>query len=79
MVHQDLNLNEEEYYRNIYENRCEIIENKTLEKDRLCMKLINSFYSILKTAILEGHIYGHNSIYLNFYNNDFYHQDLPKI
>ena len=30
---KDFNLNEEEYYRNIYGDRCEIIYNRTLEKE----------------------------------------------
>lgn len=76
---KDFNLNEEEYYRNIYGDRCEIIYNKTLEKE--IYEEINKSHlsvSFLTTAILEGHIYGHNCLYLNFYKNDFYHQDLPE-
>ena len=76
---QDFNLNEEEYYRNIYGDRCRIIDNKTLEKE--IYEEINKSHlsvSFLTTAILEGHIYGHHCVYLNFYKNDFYHQDLPK-
>ena len=76
---KDFNLNEEQYYRNIYGDRCEIIDNKTLEKE--IYEEINKSHlsvSFLTTAILEGHIYGHNCLYLNFYKNDYYHQDLPK-
>ena len=32
----------------------------------------------MTSAILEGSIYGHKCLYLNFHDNDYYHQDLPQ-
>jgi len=77
------NLNEEEYLKNIYGNSCEILENKTYTKTGgkdIYEEIHRSHLSVsfLTSAILEGHIYGHNCLYLNFYENDFYHQDFPK-
>ena len=77
------NLNEEEYIKNIYGNNCEIIENKHYTKKGgkdIYEEIHKSHLSVsfLTSAILEGHIYGHNCLYLNFYKNDFYHQDFPK-
>ena len=77
------NLNEEQYYRNIYGNSCEIVENKKYNKKigkDVYEEIHGSHLSVsfLTTAILEGYIYGYNCVYLNFYKNDFYHQDFPK-
>ena len=68
------NLNEGQYYRNIYGNRCEIVENKNYNKiigKDIYEEIHNSHLSVsfLTTAILEGYIYGHNCLYLNFYKN----------
>jgi len=77
------NLNEEEYLKNIYGNSCEILENKHYTRNGgkdIYEEIHRSHLSVsfLTSAILEGHIYGHNCLYLNFYKNDFYHQDFPK-
>ncbi len=76
---KEAGLNEEEFYRKIYGDNFSIIENKTYRKD--VYEEINSSdlsVSLLTTSILEGHIYGHNCLYLNFFNSNYYHEDFPK-
>ena len=71
--------NEEEFYKNIYGDSCEIIENINLRED--VYKEINKSnlsVAFLTTAILEGYLYGHNCFYLNFHENNFYHKDFPQ-
>ncbi|MDC3073080.1 hypothetical protein OA320_03860, partial [Prochlorococcus sp. AH-716-O10] len=76
---KEAGLNEEEFYRKIYGDNFSIIENKTYRKD-VYEEISNSNLSVslLSTAVLEGHIYGHNCLYLNFFNSNYYHVDFPK-
>ena len=75
----DLDVNEAEFYKKIYGYGCKIIENRNSRED--IYKEINESYlsvSLLSSAILEGHLYGHNCFYLNFHKDNYYHQDFPS-
>ena len=76
---KEAGLNEEEFYRKIYGDNFTIIENNTLRRD-VYEQISNSNLSVslLTASILEGHIYGHNCLYLNFFNSNYYHEDFPQ-
>tara|TARA_B100000963_G_scaffold262652_1_gene230766 strand:+ start:7692 stop:8834 length:1143 start_codon:yes stop_codon:yes gene_type:complete len=72
------NLNEEEFYKKIYEGNADIIENKKLgkscyeesAKSKICI-------SSLSSLVYELYLYGINSFYFNLHKTDKYHKDLP--
>tara|TARA_B100000575_G_C23108056_1_gene639738 strand:- start:557 stop:1714 length:1158 start_codon:yes stop_codon:yes gene_type:complete len=70
--------NEEDFYKKIYGDNCEILYNNVLGYD--VYKHINSSYlsvAFLTSAILEGYLYGHKCLYLNFYKDNYYHNNFP--
>ena len=76
---KEVKLNEKEFYQDIYGDGCSIIENKTIRKGVYEeINRSNLSVSLLTAAILEGHIYGHNCLYLNFFENNYYHEDCPQ-
>ncbi len=70
--------NEEDFYKKIYGDNCEIIQN-TLSGE-IYREINNSYLSLafLTSAIFEAYLYGHKSLFLNFYKNDYYHHDFPE-
>lgn len=71
--------NEEDFYKKIYGDNCEIIQNNELGYD-VYREINNSHLSVafLTSAILEGYLYGHKSLYLNFYKDNYYHDNFPQ-
>ena len=71
--------NEEEFYKKIYGDNCEILQNIVLGYD-VYKEINNSYLSVafLTSSILEGYLYGHKCLYLNFNNDNYYHKDFPE-
>tara|TARA_Y100001933_G_C19009863_1_gene568305 strand:+ start:1309 stop:2472 length:1164 start_codon:yes stop_codon:yes gene_type:complete len=76
---KEFGMNEEEFHKNIYGDQCKIIENQ-FTGENVYKEINDSNLSVafLTSVILEGHIYGHNCLYLNFHDDNFYHDDFPK-
>lgn len=69
---------EEDFYKKIYGDSCEILYNHSLGND-VYKHINNSYLSVafLTSAILEGYLYGHKCFYLNFYKDNYYHNNFP--